>query len=234
MKMIKSGYNKSCSQFKMRQLFYISTLLISLSFAFINDDPFVGVVSFKLIYTDLDVRLPEDYVCSSSGDSMIYYYSPRGFFKKYYCNDHLIQRRWFNSHDNSLNMLTESDDTLNFYFANETDFSSKIQKTDITERILGHTCQKFIVTLEPKENKNLPIVISDYYITTDLEIDTKPFENYLDGGYSELLSEMPGLILKQTDYGPYYTMTRIAVDLRQEKVNIRRYMPTRKLIKKKL
>lgn len=218
----------------MRQILYILTFILTSSFIAIDDEPFEGTVSFKLEYSEVNLRLPNDYVCSSSGDSMIYYHGKNGYFQKFYCKDQLIQQRWFKSQDNSLQMLIEPDDTLYHYFANETDFYSTLEKTSITQDILGHSCQKYTVTLKPKGGKDLPEIIYDYYITTDLEIDPEPFQNFLEGGYSELISEIPGLILKQTYYGPYYTRTRTAVKLNREKINIEKLEPTRKLIMKKI
>lgn len=218
----------------MRKILYIITVILTFSFIAIDDKAFEGTVSFKLEYSEIDERLPNDYLCSSSGDSMIYYHGKNGYFQKFYCQDKLIQRRWFTSLDNSLHMLNESDDTLYYYFANETDYNSVLEKTNITEDILGHSCQKYTVTLKPKDGKEFPEMVYDYYITTDLKIDKDPFQNFHDGGYSDLISETPGLILKQTYYGPYYTRTRIAVELTRKKVVLEKHEPTRKLIKKKI
>ena len=218
----------------MRALTYILTLFLASSFVLLNYQPFEGTISFQLKYSDIDERLPNDYLCSSSGDSMIYYQAKDGYFKKFYCHDDLIQRRWFNSQDNALHMINESDDTLYFYFASETDYNSKVERSNIIENILGHPCRKFTVTLESKEEKNLPTVVYDYYITTDLKIDSEPFKNYKEGGYSEIISETPGLILKQIYYGPYYTRTQEAVSLEQMDIKLDQHKPTRKLIKKRI
>lgn len=217
------------------------SLLIILSILFLNfflvpdnDKTFEGLVFFKLEYSNIHERLPNDYLCSMSGDSMTYHHSDEGYLQEFYCREELIQRRWFDSKDNSLSMLNESDDTLFYYYAHETDFTAKLVKTETIETIIGYDCTKFTLTLIPKDGIDLPIANYDFFITNDLTINPEPFNRYTEGGFSQLMSELPGLILKQTYYGPYYTKTRTAVTLKRKKVNLEKHKPTRILIKKRI
>ena len=197
-----------------------------------TQDPFKGLITFSLEFSDVHPDLPENYTCESHGDSMNFYFGEEGYFQEHFCERKPVQSRWFVYKTNMLYMNVTAEDTLYFYNARNTDFTTEIQSTDSIQTILGHKCRKYIVKLQPKEKSSgLPETVYEYWLALDLKIDPKRFEGFKDGGYAELMAIHPGLVLKQSYVGPYYTKTRIATSIEQGNFNALERVPEKEFIR---
>ena len=165
---------------------------------------------------------------------MVYSHSLNGYVQDFYCDKKKIQTRWFAGEENMLSMFNEDADTLYYYNPSKTDFNFLIEKTEIIEEIIGFDCRKYTVTLSPKKDINLPSFKYDFYITEEIRMDPELYANFNDGGYSQLMKQAPGLILKQAYYGPFYTKTRTATKVDRKSVTFKKYEPSKPVIRKEI
>lgn len=209
-------------------------LVFETTFSADDDNSFEGVITYQVEYSDVDERLPLEYLCSTRGDSMVSFMNEHGYISEFYCNQQIVQRRWYERDISSIFMQNQRDDTLYYYLANDPDLNIKIEKTNIFEDIIGYKCQKFLVTSYFYEDGDTTALEYECFITTDLNIDPKIYENYLEGGFSEILSEVPGVILKESFFGPFYTFTNRAIKIERTNVNINDHLPKKDMILKML
>ena len=215
---------------------YISLLFLMLSSC--NSDTtiknFEGTVSFDIEYKDINTNLTKEYLLKTYGNKMTYYHSSGGYFKKFTYQNKEVQSRWYDTSDNLLYGHLNSMDTLFYYSPVNEGFEIQITESDIIENIAGHDCKKYTVIATPLEEKNLPKFRYEFFITTNIGIDTEPYKGFTEGGYSELLNKSGGLILKQVYYGQYYTRIRTANKVEQTSVKLDSMIKTEGLIKEKL
>ncbi len=195
---------------------------------------FEGVIHFEMAYSNIHEGLSEDFVKSYSGDRMTYFHDiSEGYFEQYYHSNNLVNTRWYEYETNKLSMIVAGNDTLFHYQANETSYSHAIQETNEREIICGYSCKKYVVTLTPYNPNDYPISY-EYYVATDLLVNHKLFEGFIDGGYYDVLQRSSGIILKLVYHGPYYTKIRTATNIQRTKVKLRKLIPKDNFIPHKI
>ena len=196
---------------------------IYLAYTYFQDDKlefeegeyFEGVITYKVEIDAQGDKTREEQVRNYTGEKVIYQFREGNVFSEDFNKEgesigaFIISREKGKTH-----MEFQFTDTILWFDFTEDQFESTIEIKEDQE-VMGYRCKQIAVTSYPKEEGLYPTMNTTYFISNQLPVDVKWFENYNYEAFNEVSKICAGMILKTitiNDEGVLITRTAVKVE----------------------